>query len=109
MKSTRTTRRAWLARGSIGAYPVSGRNAPENGARTGCSEEMRDHLLRLSENRNCPGWDCRFETTFKGLLESHLSRYKMASQTVTHSCCGRWKCEPTATSADLPSNCFDSS
>jgi hypothetical protein len=24
------------------------------------------------------------ETTFKGLLESHLASYKMASQTVTH-------------------------
>jgi hypothetical protein len=25
-----------------------------------------------------------FDTTFKGLLESHLSSYKMASQTITH-------------------------
>jgi methyl-accepting chemotaxis protein len=46
--------------------------------------EMRDHLLRLAERPDRPGWDGLFETTFKGLLESHLSSYKMASQTVTH-------------------------
>ena len=46
--------------------------------------EMRDHLLRLAERPDRPGWDGLFETTFKGLLDSHLSSYKMASQTVTH-------------------------
>jgi methyl-accepting chemotaxis protein len=46
--------------------------------------EMRDHLLRLAERPDRPGWDGLFNTTFKGLLDSHLSSYKMASQTVTH-------------------------
>jgi methyl-accepting chemotaxis protein len=46
--------------------------------------EMRDHLLRLTEAQDRPGWDGLFDTTFKTLLESHLSNYKMASQTVTH-------------------------
>jgi methyl-accepting chemotaxis protein len=46
--------------------------------------EMRDHLLRLAERPDRPGWDGLFDTTFKGLLESHLSTYKMASQTNTH-------------------------
>jgi len=46
--------------------------------------EMRDHLLRLAERPDRPGWDGLFDTTFKGLLEAHLSSYKMASQTVTH-------------------------
>jgi methyl-accepting chemotaxis protein len=46
--------------------------------------EMRDHLLRLSETENRPGWDGLFDTTFKTLLESHRSKYKMASQTTTH-------------------------
>lgn len=46
--------------------------------------EMRDHLLRLSEARNRPGFDGLFETNFKALLEAHLDTYRMASQTVTH-------------------------
>ena len=46
--------------------------------------EMRDHLLRLAERPDRPGWDGLFDTTFKGLLDSHLGSYKMASQTVTH-------------------------
>jgi len=46
--------------------------------------EMRDHLLQLAEKPDRPGWDGLFGTTFKGLLESHLSSYKMASQTATH-------------------------
>jgi methyl-accepting chemotaxis protein len=46
--------------------------------------DMRDHLLRLTESQDRPGWDGLFDTTFKTLLESHLSSYKMASQTVTH-------------------------
>ena len=46
--------------------------------------EMRDHLMRLSETPNRPGWDGLFDTTFKSLLDSHLSQYRMASQTVTH-------------------------
>jgi methyl-accepting chemotaxis protein len=46
--------------------------------------EMRDHLLRLAEAPDRPGWDGLFVTTFKGLLESHLGKYKMASQTLVH-------------------------
>jgi methyl-accepting chemotaxis protein len=46
--------------------------------------EMRDHLLRLSEARDRPGFDGLFETTFKALLDAHLDTYRMASQTVTH-------------------------
>ncbi|MGA2886721.1 MAG: methyl-accepting chemotaxis protein [Terracidiphilus sp.] len=46
--------------------------------------EMRDHLMRLCEKPERPGWDGLFETTFKSLLAEHLNRYHMASQTVTH-------------------------
>jgi methyl-accepting chemotaxis protein len=47
--------------------------------------EMRDHLLRLCERPERPGWDGLFETTFKTLLADHRSKYHMASQHVTHS------------------------
>ena len=47
-------------------------------------EEMRDHLMLLSDTTSCPSRDGQFQTTFKSLLEAHLSQYKMASQTVTH-------------------------
>lgn len=50
----------------------------------GALVELRDHLLRLAERPDRPGWDGLFDTTFKGLLESHLNSYKMASQTITH-------------------------
>jgi methyl-accepting chemotaxis protein len=50
----------------------------------GALVKMRDHLLRLAARPDRPGWEGLFETTFKGLLDSHLSTYKMASQTVTH-------------------------
>jgi methyl-accepting chemotaxis protein len=46
--------------------------------------EMRNHLLRLTETQDRPGWDGLFDTTFKTLLDSHLNNYKMASQTITH-------------------------
>ena len=46
--------------------------------------EMRDHLLRLTEKEDSAGWEGLFDTTFKSLLESHIGKYKMASQTVTH-------------------------
>lgn len=46
--------------------------------------EMRDHLLRLSEARDRPGFDGLFDTNFKALLEANLGTYRMASQTVTH-------------------------
>ena len=46
--------------------------------------EMRDHLLVLNEKPESPGWDGHLETTFKKMLDAHLSRYRMASQTLTH-------------------------
>ena len=46
--------------------------------------DMRNHLLRLTETQDRPGWNGLFDTTFKTLLESHLNNYKMASQTETH-------------------------
>jgi len=46
--------------------------------------EMRDHILMLVKKPESPCWDGQLETTFKGMLEAHLGRYRMASQTVTH-------------------------
>jgi methyl-accepting chemotaxis protein len=46
--------------------------------------EMKDHLLQLTEPQDRAGWDGIFETTFKTLLEAHLSKYRMASQTIAH-------------------------
>ncbi len=46
--------------------------------------EMRDHTLRLSEKPQSMAWDGRLDTTFKEMLDAHLGRYRMASQTVTH-------------------------
>ena len=46
--------------------------------------DMQTHLLRLTETENPPGCDNLFDTTFKTLLDSHLGKYKMASQTATH-------------------------
>jgi methyl-accepting chemotaxis protein len=48
-------------------------------------DEMRDHLMRLCERPERPGWEGLFDTTFKTLLEQHRSKYRMASQHVTHS------------------------
>jgi methyl-accepting chemotaxis protein len=46
--------------------------------------EMREHLqllyCRLGDRRS----DRQLEVTFKTLLEGHLNKYHMASQTVTH-------------------------
>jgi len=47
-------------------------------------EEMRDHLLMLCERPASLDWDGRLDTTFKTMLASYLSRYRMASQTSTH-------------------------
>ena len=46
--------------------------------------EIRDHLLTLIRKPETPCWDGHLETTFKEMLDAHLSRYRMASQTVTH-------------------------
>lgn len=46
--------------------------------------DMRDHLEQLCAKSDDPGWDGHLGRTFKSILETHLSQYKMASQTVTH-------------------------
>ncbi len=46
--------------------------------------EMRDHTLLLSEKPQSLDWDGQLDTTFKKMLDTHLGRYRMASQTVTH-------------------------
>ena len=46
--------------------------------------EMRDHLLYLMEKPFDPAWDGALNVTFKAILADHLSKYRMASQTVTH-------------------------
>ncbi|MFZ1083458.1 MAG: methyl-accepting chemotaxis protein [Terracidiphilus sp.] len=46
--------------------------------------EMRDHLLQLSEKSEDHGWDELFATNFKDLLASHADRYRMASQAAAH-------------------------
>ena len=46
--------------------------------------EMRDHLQLLSTRPDDPAWDGQPEVTFKAMLEGHLDRYHMASQTDTH-------------------------
>ncbi len=47
-------------------------------------QEMRDHLLTLSDRPQSPAWDGRLETTFKEMLAAYLGRYRMASQAATH-------------------------
>jgi methyl-accepting chemotaxis protein len=46
--------------------------------------EMCGHLELLATKPEDSNWDGKLEQTFKTLLEAHLSRYKMASQTKTH-------------------------
>jgi methyl-accepting chemotaxis protein len=46
--------------------------------------EMRDHLQIMSGKVLDPEWRGDFDRNFKEILEAHKSRYRMASQTVTH-------------------------
>jgi methyl-accepting chemotaxis protein len=46
--------------------------------------EIRDHILMLVQKPETPCWDGHLETTFKEMLDAHLDRYRMASQTATH-------------------------
>ncbi|MGD0098482.1 MAG: methyl-accepting chemotaxis protein [Terracidiphilus sp.] len=46
--------------------------------------EMRDHLLHLSGKLADFSWQGDFDQRFTGMLEAHKSKYRMASQTVTH-------------------------
>jgi methyl-accepting chemotaxis protein len=46
--------------------------------------EMCGHLKQLAEKPEDPNWDGKLDQTFKSLLDAHLGRYRMASQTMTH-------------------------
>jgi methyl-accepting chemotaxis protein len=46
--------------------------------------EMCGHLEQLADKPNDPEWDGKLEQTFKSMLDGHLGRYRMASQTMTH-------------------------
>ncbi|HEY1802924.1 MAG TPA: methyl-accepting chemotaxis protein [Terracidiphilus sp.] len=46
--------------------------------------EMGAHLVALSEIPDDPDWEGKLERTFKTILDAHLGRYHMASQTMTH-------------------------
>jgi methyl-accepting chemotaxis protein len=46
--------------------------------------DMRDQVRTLAEKSDDAKWNGSLERTFKGMLAAQLSRYKMASQTVTH-------------------------
>ena len=46
--------------------------------------EMGEHLLELNAMPESANPDGLIRQTFKGMLESHLGRYRMASQTTTH-------------------------
>jgi methyl-accepting chemotaxis protein len=46
--------------------------------------EMKDHLLELNAKPENSEFEGTLEQTFKGMLDAHLGRYRMASQTETH-------------------------
>ena len=46
--------------------------------------EMRDHLQYLMDSRLDPDRGGNLDATFKSMLANHLTRYRMASQHVTH-------------------------
>jgi len=46
--------------------------------------EMREHMQHMSEKAFDFVWQGEFDHTFTEMLEAHKSRYRMASQTVTH-------------------------
>lgn len=46
--------------------------------------EMGEHLLEMNAMPDDAHSDGTMKQTFKGMLESHLDRYRMASQTATH-------------------------
>jgi len=47
--------------------------------------EMREHMQYMSEKAYDFVWDGKFEQTFEELLAAHRSKYRMASQHVTHT------------------------
>ena len=46
--------------------------------------EMRDHMQSMSEKAFDFDWQGDFDCNFKQMLEAHKSKYRMASQTITH-------------------------
>jgi methyl-accepting chemotaxis protein len=46
--------------------------------------ELSEHVVELAEEPMDPNWDGKLERTFKSMLDAHLGRYRMASQTRTH-------------------------
>ena len=46
--------------------------------------EMRDHMQTMSQRAFDFVWNGAFEVNFKQMLEAHKSRYRMASQSITH-------------------------
>lgn len=46
--------------------------------------EMREHIRALAEDPACGSRDGGAATTFRGMLDAHLGRYRMASQRATH-------------------------
>jgi methyl-accepting chemotaxis protein len=47
--------------------------------------EMREHMQKMSEKAFDFVWDGNFDSTFKAMLANHRSKYRMASQHVTHT------------------------
>lgn len=47
-------------------------------------DEMRLHLVEMANKPYEPDWDGRLDSSFKGILESHLKRYKMESEAAAH-------------------------
>ncbi len=47
--------------------------------------EMREHMQKMSEKAFDFVWEGKFEHTFNELLAAHRSKYRMASQHVTHT------------------------
>jgi methyl-accepting chemotaxis protein len=47
--------------------------------------EMREHMHYMSEKAFDFVWEGKFEHSFKELLDAHRSKYRMASQHVTHT------------------------
>lgn len=47
-------------------------------------EQLRDHMQMLAGHLSDPDWDGVLGNTFSKLLASHLSQYRMTSQTATH-------------------------
>ena len=46
--------------------------------------EMRDHLNEMCKRAENADSDAPLEATFKSMLDDHLGKYRMASQTATH-------------------------